>query len=215
MKATFRLRFGLALSIASVSANIVPAVAVQTPADLHTYVRSGQYDQELRRIAGEATAWMNKRVATGSEQLAAVFDIDETLLSNLPLLAQSDFDSSAAPWTNWEAAGNAPPIQPVADLLIAVRAAGVRIILLSGRRERQRSATLRNLSAIGLGCDFELWLKPDDERGPTHEFKASIRRKMTESGALIILNIGDQEGDFADGFAEREFRLPNPFYVTK
>ncbi|MDP1581694.1 MAG: HAD family acid phosphatase [Candidatus Didemnitutus sp.] len=200
---------------ACASANTVPVDTAQTPAELHAYVRSGQYEQDIRRIAGEATAWMNKRVSSGDERLVAVFDLDETLLSNLPLLEQSDFDSSTAPWTEWEAGGNAPPIQPVADLLCAARAAGVRIVLLTGRRERQRAATLRNLGAIGLGCGFELWLKPDDERGPTSEFKALIQREMTERGAVIILNIGDQPGDFVGGFSEREFKLPNPFYVTK
>lgn len=29
---------------------------------------------------------------------------------------------------------------------------------------------------------------------------------------MIILNIGDQPGDFAGGFAEWDFKIPNPFY---
>jgi len=32
---------------------------------------------------------------------------------------------------------------------------------------------------------------------------------------MIIANIGDQESDLAGGFAEKTFKLPNPFYISK
>ena len=34
-------------------------------------------------------------------------------------------------------------------------------------------------------------------------------------GYLIILNVGDQESDLTGGFADRTFKLPNPFYFIE
>jgi HAD superfamily, subfamily IIIB (Acid phosphatase) len=42
-----------------------------------------------------------------------------------------------------------------------------------------------------------------------------VRRKLTAEGYIIIANIGDQDSDLTGGYAERIFKLPNPFYLTK
>ena len=44
------------------------------------------------------------------------------------------------------------------------------------------------------------------------DFKAPERRKITEQGYTIVLNMGDQESDLRGGYAERTFKLPNPVY---
>lgn len=107
-----------------------------TPADQRAYVHSGQCEQDVRRVAGGAEAWLDRRVARSGSGLTAVFDVDETLFSNLPLLEEAGFDSRKAHWAEWEVEANAPPIQPVVDLLAAAKAAGVRVVLVIGRRER-------------------------------------------------------------------------------
>ena len=58
---------------------------------------------------------------------------------------------------------------------------------------------------------------PDMSVQPDNPSDAELarRRKLAEEGWTIILNIGDQESDLAGGFAERTFKLPNPFYYTK
>ena len=38
------------------------------------------------------------------------------------------------------------------------------------------------------------------------------RKKLVDQGYTIIVNIGDQMSDLDGGFAERTFKLPNPFY---
>ena len=45
-------------------------------------------------------------------------------------------------------------------------------------------------------------------------FKSGARRQISEQGYKIIANVGDQESDLAGGYAERTFKLPNPFYYT-
>ena len=39
--------------------------------------------------------------------------------------------------------------------------------------------------------------------------------KITADGYTIIANLGDQESDLAGGYAEKTFKLPNPFYLTE
>ena len=46
-------------------------------------------------------------------------------------------------------------------------------------------------------------------------FKAAERKKITERGYTIILNMGDQQSDLAGGFAEKTFKLPNPGYLLQ
>jgi predicted secreted acid phosphatase len=44
------------------------------------------------------------------------------------------------------------------------------------------------------------------------DFKAPTRREIVEQGYTIVLNMGDQLSDLEGGYAERTFKLPNPFY---
>ena len=45
-----------------------------------------------------------------------------------------------------------------------------------------------------------------------------IRKRAASSqpkqGFLIIANLGDQASDLAGGYAERAYKIPNPFYYT-
>ena len=34
------------------------------------------------------------------------------------------------------------------------------------------------------------------------------------TGLLIVVNMGDQDSDLAGGYAERTFKLPDPFYYV-
>jgi predicted secreted acid phosphatase len=43
-------------------------------------------------------------------------------------------------------------------------------------------------------------------------FKATKRSEIVEQGYTIVLNMGDQLSDLEGGYAERTFKLPNPFY---
>ena len=44
------------------------------------------------------------------------------------------------------------------------------------------------------------------------DFKAPQRRNMVARGFTIVVNVGDQDSDLEGGYAERTFKLPNPFY---
>ena len=46
------------------------------------------------------------------------------------------------------------------------------------------------------------------------EYKTKIRQQLTDEGYDIILNIGDQDSDFAGGYADHIDKIPNYLYST-
>ena len=106
----------------------------------------------------------------------------------------------------------AEPIRPVLALARLARDRGVDVFFLTGRLERLRAATEANLRAAGFEWT-RLILKPDDlTTKSAADFKAPERKKLQDQGYTVIVNIGDQMSDLDGGFAERTYKLPNPFY---
>jgi acid phosphatase len=185
------------------------------------YVDSGRYDAEVAAVVAQARAFLASRVPRGG-RLAIVLDIDETALSNLPSLRANDWgfvvpgpcDLPRGPCglLAWIGMARAEPIRPVLALARAARERGVGVFFLTGRPERVREATERNLRAAGYEWTGVL-LKPDalNVRSAV-EFKAPERRKLMDQGYTVIVNVGDQMSDLEGGFAERTYKLPNPFY---
>ena len=103
--------------------------------------------------------------------------------------------------------------EPVLALAELARQRGVAVFFLTGRPERMRAATEANLRAAGYAWTG-LILRPDDlTTRSAAEFKAPERKKIEEQGYTIIVNVGDQASDLDGGFAEKTYKLPNPFYL--
>lgn len=130
-----------------------PANIYPLKQEIRAYVDSGQYGRDLAALAATARGWIEQRVARRApgERLAVVFDLDETLLSNWPLISVQDFGYVPATWEAWVQEGKAPAIEPVREVYRAVRAAGVDVIFLTGRRERDRAGTEKK------SADHRLW----------------------------------------------------------
>lgn len=144
-----------------------------------------------------------------------VFDLDETLIDNWPQISGNDFGWIPERWDAWVASGRAPPIEPVRDVYYRVRRLGIDVIFITGRHERERAATVKNLRVIDCAGYEALICKPDEATGTSAEFKAGARQKLVSEGRTIIANLGDQQSDLWGGFSERTFKLPNPFYITE
>ena len=84
----------------------------------------------------------------------------------------------------------------------------------TGRRERDREGTLANLRAAGYTACAGLYFKPDDAPESTGACKLAWRRRLAAEGYTLIANLGDQDSDFSGGGCERDFKLPDPFYLT-
>ncbi len=180
------------------------------------YHSGGAYERDLEVVAEAAVAWIERRVAqrVSGERLALVFDIDETVLSNYSHMKEQDFGYHPGPWTEWVRSAEAPAIEPVVRIFRRATALGVAVFFVTGRSATDDAeGTTANLRARGMGSYQQLILTPDDARGLGAEvWKASVRREIEAQGWTIIASIGDQWSDLRGGFAERVFKVPNPFY---
>lgn len=184
--------------------------------ELKAYIDDGRYEAGLAAVAADAKAWVEQRAAQGGGKLAMVFDLDETLLSNLHHMRAMDFGYVPQLWDEWVAAADATIIAPVRDVYLAARAKNVAVIFITGRKTTDQPGTESNLRAVGLGGYTRVFYKPNGYPGTSEHFKTSTRQKLVEEdGYTIIANIGDQASDLAGGYAERTFKLPNPFYIAK
>lgn len=175
-------------------------------------------------------------VPCGTKPLAAVFDVDETLIWNLgveqKLAAGTPYSKEL--WRQWEAdpQGAIVAIPGAVHAMDDLRKLGVTPIFNTNRDTEFADQTAKALAAAGLGevkHGETLFLKGDDDQG---DGKDGRRAKIAERWCVIVM-AGDQLGDFSDqfntlGVAERRqitqhssaagkwgkgwFVLPNPVY---
>ena len=220
---------GLLLIVAACT-NAPSSGALRQPANVGdakivalNYKTSGQYDRDLAAVAAEAQSWLAKR-APAVARPALVFDIDETVLSNWPVIQRDDFGrpiagpcdlAADAPcgWAAWDQLGVDEAIAPSLALYRSAVAAKVAVFFITGRPENQRAATERNLARVGYIGYSQLYMVPNGAHFPSAaDFKAPIRAQIEQQGYTIVANVGDQPSDLAGGHAEKTFQLPNPFY---
>jgi predicted secreted acid phosphatase len=93
---------------------------------------------------------------------------------------------------------------------------GVAVFFITGRPESLRKPTERNLRAAGYDGWSALVMVPGNfpRLKSAADYKAPARKRIAEQGYTIVLNMGDQESDLAGGYAERTFKLPDPFYYV-
>lgn len=189
------------------------------------YVCSGAYDAELARIIADAQAFIEKR-AGEVVRPAVVLDIDETSLSNFAEILANDFGyipkgpCSVMPegpcgWDTWVLEARAEVIAPMLALFNAARSKNVAVFFITGRHEEdgKRKATIANLEKAGYSDWAGLVLRPPEaSKLSIVQYKSGERAKIAAAGYTIIANIGDQQSDLDGGFAERAYKLPNPFY---
>lgn len=205
----------LALVLAAGCAHREPANILPHKQKLRAYVDSGAYAQHIAGVALEANKYLLRRVKKLPPKPAIVLDVDETALTNLPQIVAQDFGYVQTEWDAWVARAQARAILPVQTVYETAVRHGVAVIFLTGRKGAERAATERNLRDVGYDTWDQLIFRPDDITLSTGTFKKRTRQQLIKDGYTIIANIGDQDSDFVDGFSERDFKLPNPFYLTR
>ncbi|MCG3202779.1 MAG: hypothetical protein NFCOHLIN_02665 [Gammaproteobacteria bacterium] len=187
------------------------------------YIDSGMYLRDVEAVVAEARIHIATRAESGAKNLAVVLDIDETALSNWPayklnnysriLHGPCDLHDGPCGIFAYQALGVSPGIEPTLELVRAANRLGLKVYFLSGRSERMRATTARNLREAGFRFDG-LILHPDGEAKLTSaaRFKAAERARLAAGGLRIVLCMGDQLSDLTGGHCERAFKLPNPVY---
>jgi predicted secreted acid phosphatase len=189
------------------------AIVVDRLMRYHDY---GEYDREIREVANSARDYLETVVknAPKEDKLAAVFDIDETSLSNWEAMADCGFCSYNVQ-SKLYSIEHDPAIVPVLELFNFAKKKGITVFFVTGRQESQRAATIKNLNEVGYSGWADLIMQPDGNKPPASVFKPRDRQVIVDKGYRIILNIGDQASDLAGCCAERVFKVPNPFYLLK
>jgi hypothetical protein len=170
----------------------------------------------IKRAKGRSALYKRKvtcpkaRVKRSAATRAAiVLDIDETSLSNYSGLVASNFSSAGT--AGPAAAGTGTAIAPTLALYEDARARGVAVFFVTGRPSLIDAATQSNLKSVGYAQGWDgLQYKPSDLG--TEAFKSAARAAIQAKGYDIVLNLGDQESDLDGGHADRDFKLPNPYY---
>ena len=197
--------------------------------ELTAYYDSGQYARDMAAAVGRASAYLTSQ-SRRKGKLAIVLDIDETSLSNWPVIKADDFgfipegpcdfSSTGLPlgacgWIDWINQARDQPIGPTLDLYHQARNQGLAVFFITGRPGSLRAATERNLRAAGYDKWNALFMKTGGYRTESViQYKSSARASIIKQGWTIVLDMGDQESDLAGGNAERTFKLPNPFYYV-
>jgi len=188
---------------------------------VEAYIDSGRYAADCAAVAARAREYLDRRAQQATKP-AAVFDIDETSLSNWPAYRANgwaritagpcDLEKGPCGLRAWQAMGQSKALPATLDLARHARELGVAVFFITGRPPELREATESNLRAEGYEWDGLVLLPAGAAFKSAADFKSPERRKLEEQGYTVLISIGDQQSDLAGGYAERTFKLPNPVY---
>ena len=180
---------------------------------IRDYVGSGLYQREVRVVTGQARQFLEERLQKPVQgRPAIVFDVDETCLSNYSHIDSLDFGYQPKQWDLWVDQAQAPALEGALELYQFARSRGLQVVFITGRPLDQREKTEQNLRQAGFAAWNELILKSAKPGQSSAEFKAESRKRLSEAGLEILVNIGDQASALAGGYSESVFKLPNPMY---
>lgn len=167
---------------------------------------------------------------------AIIVDVDETVLDNAPSQVRQiregrGFDE--AKWGEWVAERKAKALPGSAEFLADAAKQGVTVFYITNRDASLADATIANLRSAGFPVarpDQVLGLGTLVEGCEQEGSEKSCRRRLVGRTHRVLMQIGDQVGDFVqivantpDGrreamapyaawIGERWFVLPNPTY---
>lgn len=175
------------------------------------YLYHGGWAKDQATVANAAKKYIKSRVADrGNKKFAVVFDVDDTLLASLNPL---DYHANFAAIKKEQNEGKNPAIPATRSLFDFAKRQGIALFLITGRTADQTVVTEQNLRSQGVSGWNRIYFAPQHKVNAA-VFKQSIRKKISQQGYDIIVNIGDQFSDLCGGYADRVYRLPNPFYTV-
>jgi predicted secreted acid phosphatase len=145
--------------------------------------------------------------------VVAIFDVDDTALSNYTAMRRHTFKQIPKLDGGWVRERKAPAIPETRLFYQYMVARGFIVMFLSGRRHDEHEDTVANLKAQGFKVFDRLVVRPKgSDNCPAGLFKAEARKVIAEEGFEIVGCIGDQQSDFCGGNTGFEIKLPNYLY---
>ncbi|XP_062149367.1 acid phosphatase 1-like [Alnus glutinosa] len=205
------------LSVETNNAGYWSTVPSRCESFVKDYLTGERYLSDSEVVAEDTLAFAKTVIIAKDGRDGWVFDIDETLLSNLPFYKLQSFGTKTyneTSWDDWVKLGEAPALPASLKLYKEIVQLGFKTFLITGRDEHQRNVTEKNLLSAGYTNWERLILRGPSDQGTTAVAYKSVKRAELEyQGYRIQGSSGDQWSDLL-GFAvaKRSFKLPNPMY---
>ncbi|MEX2494732.1 MAG: HAD family acid phosphatase [Woeseia sp.] len=135
---------------------------------------------------------------------AIIFDVDETLVSNVQFQVDLEPPFRNSKLDDWNAANEALPVPGAASFVQLARESGVSVFFITNRPcERkegtsdpcpQKAVTIQDLRESGIPADERNVMLSHEQPGWTREKK--VRRDLIARDYRVIMLVGDDLGDF-------------------
>ncbi|CAH8336862.1 unnamed protein product [Eruca vesicaria subsp. sativa] len=200
--------------------DVVPQECVS---HVQNYMTSSQYEDDVERAVDEVILHFGSMCCSKSKcdgMDAWIFDIDDTLLSTIPYHKSNGFFGgeklNSTKFEDWIKKRKAPPVPHMVKLYHEIRERGIKIFLISSRKEYLRSATVDNLIQAGYYGWSNLILRGlEDEQKEVKQYKSEKRTWLTSLGYRVWGVMADQWSSFAGcPLPKRTFKLPNSIYYV-
>ncbi|PON66821.1 Acid phosphatase [Trema orientale] len=194
---------------------VVPQECVQ---HIQKYMTSSQYKADSEKALEEVKLFLSGFCnLKGDGKDAWIFDVDDTLLSTIPYYKKHGFGGQKRNTTSlesWMRKSKAPALTHTLDIFNEIKDKGLKIFLISSRKETLRSHTVDNLIDVGYHGWSGLSLRGlEDELLEVQEYKSAVRQRLVDEGYRIWGIVGDQWSSLGGHpSAKRTFKLPNSIY---
>lgn len=203
----------LSLTLLSCSSNELVNLRVAKDR-VKDYYESGRYDKELEEIYLDAKSKIDKIEV--KQNSAAIFDVDDTALSNYKISKQLDYGYDYKIIQDWVMSAKLPAIKQTLEFYNYLKSKGIKLIFLTGRQIEEYDATYRNLIEQGYNDFDTLIVRSEQERKlGAARFKSQKRKELIQKGYEIIICVGDQWTDLEGDYTGLKVKLPNFLYETK
>lgn len=134
---------------------------------------------------------------------AVILDLDETVLDNTSYevwMMKNNQTFSIKTWTEFCAARISGAVPGALEFTKNAASKGIKIFYLAGRSAETKTDTRANMEALGfpLGGNVDTLLMLNEK--PGWGDAKSTRRAFVTKDYRVLLNVGDQFGDFDDRF---------------
>lgn len=176
------------------------------------YYECGRYDKDMDKVVHKAQKKLANIPVT--DRTAVVFDIDDTVLSTYCEEKSISYGHSDKISQAFEKYGHLPAIPQTKRLYDTLVDRGFTIFFLTGRRQKEEAATIKNLHNQGFST-FEAVItrSPEENKLSASEFKSRHRAQLEQQGYHIVASVGDQWSDLCGGHAGLKVKLPNYRYL--
>ena len=145
---------------------------------------------------------------------AIVMDLDETALDNSPYeawLSINDRSFDPAVWTAWVNSVEALEIPGAVEFAKYAVSKGVKVFYVTNRNNVEEEGTKKNLEKLGFPMGGNVDTLLVSRKRPEWTSTKGIRRAFIAKDYRIVLNVGDNFGDFVDNSGTSQGERLNTF----